>query len=68
VAPIWDGDALIFQDERGVVRFDLETASIEAEFRGAKLLPADDAGHIYIEEHGTRRLLQDTTARRGDAR
>ena len=68
VAPIWDGDALIFQDERGVVRFDLETASIEAEFRGAKFLPADDAGHIYIEEHGTRRLLQDTTARRGDAR
>ena len=56
-APIWrDGD-LFFEDERGVVHLDLETASIEAEYTGAKLLPHDGSPRIQILEDGKPREI-----------
>jgi hypothetical protein len=57
VAPIWMGDELLFQDERGVVRFALETASIEEDLIGAKLLPEDGSGKVRVEINGEVREL-----------
>lgn len=57
VAPIWKGDDLFFEDEAGVVRFSLESASIEQEFEGAKLLPEDGSGAVMIDVGGERRVL-----------
>ncbi len=57
VAPIWIEDELFFQDERGVVRFALETASIEEDLIGATLLPEDGTGKVRVEVNGEVREL-----------
>lgn len=56
-APIWRGQDLFFEDERGVVHLDLETASIEARYDGATLLPHDGSSQIDILEAGKVRTI-----------
>ena len=51
VAPIWRGDTLTFDDEQGVVRWNLKEATIEAEAPGARLVPSDgtDTARITLD-------------------
>lgn len=57
VAPLWRGGALFFEDERGVVRWDVETSSIEAQFDGARLLPHDGSQQVRIMMNEEERVI-----------
>lgn len=63
VAPIWRGDTLTFEDEQGVVRWNLKEATIEAQRPGARLVPSDGSATVRVMIDGLERPFDAEVAR-----